>query len=89
MFYAQLDLTAAERPLHKSCRTLIAKLTGYGSGFCECYNVTGVERNRSWGRLLFDFVLKEWLEVGIDLANAHIPCLIVLNQLEIDATVFV
>ena len=37
------------------------------------------------GRLFFDFVLKEWLEVGINLANAHIPCLIVLNQLEVDA----
>lgn len=72
-------------PLHKSCRTLIAKLPGYGSGFCKCYNVTGVERNRSLGRLFFDFVLKEWLEVGINLANAHIPCLIVLNQLEVDA----
>ena len=36
------------------------------------------------GRLFFDFVLKEWLEVGINLANAHIPCLIVLNQLEVD-----
>ena len=58
---------------------------GCDSGFCECYNVTGVEKNRSLGRLFFDFVLKEWLEVGIDLANAHIPCLIVLNQLEVDA----
>lgn len=37
------------------------------------------------GRLFFDFVLKEWLEVRIDFANAHIPCLIVLNQLEVDA----
>ena len=37
------------------------------------------------GRLFFDFVLKEWLEVGINLANAHIPCLIVLNQLEVGA----
>ena len=47
--------------------------------------MTGVERNRSLGRLFFDFVLKEWLEVRIDFANAHIPCLIVLNQLEVDA----
>ena len=89
MRFTQLDLTAAECPLHKSCRTLIAKLTGYGSGFCKCYNVTEATGERSLGRLLFDFVLKEWLEVGINLANAHIPCLIVLNQLEIDATVFV
>ncbi len=32
---------------------------GCDSRFCECYNVTGVEKNRSLGRLFFDFVLKE------------------------------
>ena len=37
------------------------------------------------GRLFFDFVLKERLEVRIDFTNAHIPRLIVLNQLEVDA----